>query len=92
MKATTHILRGKKFKVVFKAPTSRNNLATCDYDNKEIRVSPKVKGVEKLDCLIHEGLHGALPDLVDDVVNESATGIAKMLWKLGYRRVEDLED
>jgi len=89
MKQTTHILRGKKFKVVFKAPTSKNNMATCDYANGELRVSPSVKGVDKLDCLIHESMHGCLPDLVDDAVNESATSIAKMLWKLGYRRIED---
>jgi len=43
-----------------------------------------------LEVLIHEALHAANWDLDEAAVQETAEDIAKILWKLGYRR--ELED
>jgi len=81
----SHIFRGKRFKVTFKAPKNKNHVGICDYEAKEITVSPKIEGVDRLDCIIHEAIHACLSDISDDAVNESSTCIAKLLWKLGYK-------
>ena len=85
MKTHNHIFRGKRFKVIFRAPKNRNHIGLCNYETKEIELHPKIDGIDKLDCIIHEALHVCMPDILDDVIDESATDIAKLLWKLNYR-------
>lgn len=48
-------------------------------------VDAKLRGVDRLDTLIHESLHVADWGKDEVWVNKTATGIAKLLWKLGYR-------
>jgi hypothetical protein len=38
---------------------------------------------------LHEILHPADYDKTEEWVDELATDMAKILWKLGYRRVKD---
>jgi hypothetical protein len=85
MDICSHVFRGKRFKVIFKAPKNRNHIGICDYEAKEIKINPKIDEAEILDCIIHEALHACLPDISDDAIDESATSVAKLLWKLGYR-------
>ena len=86
MKQLRHNFRGKRYGINFRSPRNKGHIGICDYENKEIKISPKITGVEKLDCIIHEALHACMPDLSDDAVNESATCMAKLLWKLGYNQ------
>ncbi len=53
--------------------------------NKKIIVDPELYGLEELDTIIHELLHAADYTKTEAWVNESATDIAAVLWKLGYR-------
>ena len=56
-----------------------------DPDRRELVVSPSLRGEQRLDTVIHELLHAALPDLDEDAVNTTASDIARLLWRLGYR-------
>lgn len=50
-----------------------------------VYVDPKLTGRDRLDTVIHESLHVALWHAEEEWVDETATGIAKLLWELGYR-------
>jgi hypothetical protein len=51
----------------------------------EIWIHAKLKGVEAFETLLHEGIHGGLPDLTEEAVTELAHDLTVMLWELGYR-------
>jgi len=82
----THLFRGRRFKIFFRAPKNKNHLGTCDQFEQEIEIRPTIKGEEELDCLIHESLHACFPDIDDVAIDETANSIAKFLMRLGYRR------
>jgi len=57
--------------------------------NKEIRINLKLDGELLLDTVVHELLHAASPELAsEDWVNGTASDIARVLWRLGYRKAE----
>lgn len=51
----------------------------------KIYIDPELRGQIKLDALIHESLHAADWTKEEEWVNDTAAGIAKLLWDLGYR-------
>lgn len=55
---------------------------------KTIKVRPDMSPLEELDTTIHELLHAGLWDLDEEVVEELASDLARILRKLGYRRVD----
>ena len=55
------------------------------YPGREILIDDRITGHRLLDTLIHEGLHAALPHLMEHDVTRAATDIARVLWRLGYR-------
>lgn len=61
------------------------------YDRRQIFLKRGVTGEPELDVLIHEMLHGCLPDMREDVITESSNSISAVLWKLGYRKTDDGE-
>jgi hypothetical protein len=85
MKAT---LRGKRYKVRrCRMPTDA--LGWCDppdHPGKEIRICHTLKGEKELDVTIHELLHACFWDMDETAINDSATDIARVLWRMGYRR------
>jgi hypothetical protein len=40
-----------------------------------------------MDTTIHEAIHAIRPELDEEAVASTATDIAHLLWRLGYRRV-----
>jgi hypothetical protein len=68
------------------------NLGDCDWDARVIRIVRKVDGHGprcELDTYIHEALHAIFPWMPEWIVEKAATEMARMLWKLGYRRVSE---
>ena len=55
---------------------------------KRIVVDSRLRGEEELEVTIHEALHAASWDLAEECVLETGTDIARLLWRLGYRKVE----
>lgn len=51
----------------------------------KIYIRPDTSGRVRLDTIIHEALHVADWTKEEEWVEDTATGIAKLLWDLGYR-------
>jgi hypothetical protein len=65
------------------------NRGECDaphVKNKEIRIDKRLSGQEELEVLLHEAMHGCDWRADEEHVARSSEDIARMLWKLGYRR------
>lgn len=63
----------------------------CDppaWSGKTIVVDSRLAGEEELEVTIHEALHAASWDLAEECVVETANDIARLLWRLGYRKVD----
>jgi hypothetical protein len=52
-----------------------------------IRIGTWPSEQDRMDTLIHEALHCIRPELDEAAVADTATDIARLLWKLGYRQV-----
>ena len=79
-------VRGKRWNLVF--ARLKKCFGSCDSKDvpkKKIRISNKLRGVKKLDTIIHELLHAGMWDISEECVREMATDIAKTLDKLGYK-------
>ena len=83
----SHIFRGKRWLIRWrKLPGAQEG--ECESpasQGKMIKVDPRTTKLRLLDTLIHEGLHACMWDLDEEAVHESASDIAKLLWRLGYR-------
>lgn len=55
-----------------------------DTPNKEIRISSKLRGEERLNVLIHEMVHAAGWHLDEEFVDQFGTDAARVLRALGY--------
>lgn len=56
------------------------------YDKRQIVVYKSRGQKERLDTLIHEGLHAIDPAATEKSVTTRANKLADLLWKAGYRR------
>lgn len=59
--------------------------------NKRIRIRRGMDEFTTLDTIIHETLHAADFWKREEWVDQVGTDLAKILWRLGYRR-EDVDD
>lgn len=76
-------LAGKMYRVVF-VPIRD---ADGDQEPGQIRIDVRLKGRRQLNTIIHETLHACGIESEKEVCR-LAGSIAKMLYKLGYRRQE----
>lgn len=90
------ILNGKRWNFTRKsdlgrAPNGDKYWGRCDPPdarNKSVQVLASLKGEDELDTIIHEVIHAAAwPVLDEDFVNDTASDLARLLWRLGYRRI-----
>lgn len=78
-------LRGKHWRIVReKLPRKLDGL--CNADNRVITVQPHLSGERELDVLIHEMLHACHWDLAEESITETASDLARVLFRLGYRK------
>jgi len=82
---TVH-LRGKAWKVRTLARLMPGTLGMCDYSARTLHIPVDGDTESELDTCIHEALHGCLPDLDEATVDETATSIARLLWRLQWRK------
>jgi len=83
-------LLGKRWRLRF-APNlfNRGDCDPPDKRRKEIRVDSRLKGEERLEVLIHEMVHAAGWHIDEAFVEEFAQGVARALWRLGYRKGDE---
>lgn len=67
-------------------PNLGDDLGQCDYAQRVIRVALGQSEADELDTVVHEVLHAAYPDLEEIAVGETGAAIAKVLWRLGWRK------
>ena len=54
-----------------------------------IYIDPRLKGRKLLEIYIHECTHLLYPDASEEEVVEKSIVLTKLLWKLGYRQVDN---
>ena len=78
-------LRGKYWEIRRdKLPPKLDGL--CDPNAKRITIQPQLSGERELDVLIHEMLHACHWDLAEESITETASDLARVLFRLGYRK------
>ena len=68
------------------------NRGECDAPTKpgkEIRIDSELREEERLEVVIHEATHCAFWFLDEEYVTQFAEDTAKLLWRLGYRNVDE---
>jgi hypothetical protein len=82
------IIHGKRWDLSFcRVPPDR--LGDCDSPdatNKGIRVSKDLRGEKALEITLHELFHAANWRTSEEYVEREARDIARILWRLGYRK------
>lgn len=78
-------LRGKYYTLKF-AKLKPGLLGLCDWDKRTITIKRTLSGELELDVIIHELLHACQPDQGEEAIDETASNIARVLTRLGYRR------
>lgn len=79
-----------KIKIVNSMDLSSTTCGECDdpkYKNPQIWIKRSLKPIDLMDTIIHEVLHAIRPELSEEAVMETGTTIAKVLWKLNYRKI-----
>ena len=61
------------------------------YDGNIIEMDCRLKGKKHLEILNHEFTHLKLPHLEEDEVVEFSIALTNLLWKEGYRRIDNDE-
>ena len=88
------IIKGEKWGVIY-CPLSeipvqdgKAVLGLCDYENKTLFIADSIKGESKLQVIAHETIHAIKKSLTEKEVDAIAVNVAKVLWKIGYRKIE----
>ena len=79
-----------KVKIVKSTDLAAASYGECDHPanaKPEIWVKRSLKPIDMMDTIIHELIHAIRPELSEEAVLETATTIAKALWKLKYRKM-----
>jgi len=66
-----------------------NALGQSYKDEGLIEIDPRQNSFDYLDTVIHETLHVLFPELTEKQVISKSKKMAKVLWKLHYRRVHN---
>jgi hypothetical protein len=78
----------KPIKVVYSKLGQYKALGMAFTEDRVIMIDNRLKGIEELDTIIHETIHVQHPHMKEMEVIKNATELAKILWDLGYRKVE----
>ena len=86
MVVETASLCGKRYKV-----TEGQFDGLCDTFKKELELmNMRPKGTKAhLETWVHEALHGCDWNKCEIMVEQTARDVARLLWRLGYRRIEE---
>lgn len=85
---------GKRYRLIFTGRMLKQAHGSCDspkQKGKEIRIKRGLSEKRTLEVVIHEALHAADWHKDEEWVEGVADDIARILWRLGYRR-QDMED
>jgi len=81
----SHLFRGHRWRIHDYTELPPNDLGEVRYWCKKVFIPTEGELLGDLDIIIHEGLH-VCTELEEDAVDETATSIARLLWRLGWRK------
>ena len=62
-------------------------LATCDPSHPLVEIDTRLSPARELEVAVHESLHIAMPSLGEKEIDRVGKAVARVLWKINYRRV-----
>ena len=80
-----------KIKIIYKKLGREQAHGIAESDGI-IYLDPRLKGKKHLEILIHEALHILNPTDSELAIIKKSITLTKVLWKEGYRRVDDTND
>lgn len=85
-------IRGKRWNLLFqKIKKKEDCVGLCESPTKKgkrILVEKGLSEEETLRVVCHEIMHAAYWDLDEEAIDTASEDLARILWKLGYRRQE----
>lgn len=81
----THTIRGRRWRVDGLRNVRRPALGECASPPRVLRIPVDGDTLDELDTIIHEALHAAT-ELDETAVSETAEAVARLLWRLGWRK------
>lgn len=83
----SHTIRGRRWRVEGLRNVRKPALAECITHTNTLRIPVDGDTLAELDTIIHEVLHAAT-ELDEDAVTSTADSIARILWRLDWRKSE----
>lgn len=77
-----------KIKVVHKKLGREKAYGMADSDGV-VYLDPRLKGKKHMEIILHECLHLLYPDDSEEAIVHKSVTLCKILWKEGYRRVDN---
>jgi len=77
-----------KIKVIYKKLGREQAHGIAESDGV-IYIDPRLKGRKLLEIYIHEVMHLLYPEASEEEVIEKSVILTKLLWRLGYRMVDN---
>ena len=84
--------RGKKKKAKTMNSTDKGTIEAPNIKGKRIFIREELKEKDELDTVLHECLHAADWWKDEEWVDEVAEDIARILWRLGWRKQQEEEE
>lgn len=83
---------GKRWRLRFCRIKDDGECDPPDKPGKEIRINSRLRGLDKLEAIVHEALHaGNWLHRSEEAVTQEAHDMARVLWKLNYRCLNEEE-
>jgi hypothetical protein len=57
-----------------------------------VQLDERLRGKKHLEILVHEVVHILLPDASEEEVERISINLTTVLWKEGYRRIDNSSD
>jgi hypothetical protein len=83
-------MRGRRWK--FKVTRPMKDRGRINNITREVKISSDMEGERLLDTVIHEALHAAYWDIEERAIEQTATDLARLLWRLGYRNLDEIKE
>lgn len=84
-----HVFCGTRYRIKPQQGLPSGVLGLCDYEGKAVHIPVDGDTLGDLDVIIHEALHACLPDIIEEEIEETAGCVARLLWRLNWRKAEE---
>jgi len=82
----SHAFAGRRFAVRDQRTLPQGDLGECDWEKRTMAIPVDGDTLTDLDVTVHEAIHAAFPFIEEHYVEKGATDIARLLWRLGWRK------